>query len=71
MAISAVTLSGAKPWLSMRLRVWWTEEREGSGALQDWETKMWKVDRSGEKEGCDLIMWLRRAMESWTVEIEE
>jgi hypothetical protein len=31
---------------------------------------MWKVDRSGENEGWDLIMWRKREMESWTVEIE-
>ena len=37
----------------------------GSGNLQEWMRRRWKVDLSGENEGWVLIMWLRREIESW------
>lgn len=59
-ATSAVVVSGVIPAASIKFRVWWIGERE----LEEWERRMWKVERSGEKEDRVLVMWLKKLTES-------
>lgn len=59
-ATSAVAVSGVIPAASIKFRVWWIGERE----LEEWERRMWKVERSGEKEDRVLVMWLKKLTES-------
>lgn len=69
-ATSAVAASGVTPAACIEFRVWWIAERSELelelelGLAQEWERRMWKVERSGEKEGRVLVMWWRNLTES-------
>lgn len=62
-ATSAVAVSGVIPAASIKFRVWWIGESKLE-LLEAWDRRMWKVERSGEKEGRVLVIWLKNLMES-------
>lgn len=56
-------MSGVIPAASIKFRVWWIGESKLE-LLEAWDRRMWKVERSGEKEGRVLVIWLKNLMES-------
>ena len=43
---------------------WMDGEREKFWRVVSMDRRMWKVERSGEKEGRVLVIWLKNLMES-------